>query len=212
MGRGDLTDAQWYRLAPLLPAQRLSLGRPSKDHRTIINGILWVVRTGAPWRDLPERYGPWPAVASRFYRWREKGVVAATPGAVAAAGRCHWRVGVGSTFCGWHRGPGPSTRRWSQKGSGDQALGRSQGGFGTKVHLRVEGKGKPVAFVLTRGQQHEARVFEELMTLGWVQRNGRGHPRIRPQRVCGDKGYSSREDSLLSLSAGHSLHHPPENE
>ena len=64
MGRGDLTDAQWYRLAPLLPSQRPSLGRPSKDHRTIINGILWVVRTGAPWRDLPERYGPWPTVAS----------------------------------------------------------------------------------------------------------------------------------------------------
>ncbi len=80
------------------------------------------------------------------------------------------------------------------KGGGvDQALGRSQGGFGTKVHLRVEGKGKPVVFVLTRGQQHEARVFEELMTLGEVKRNGRGHPRIRPQRVCGDKGYSSRK-------------------
>jgi transposase len=57
----------------------------------------------------------------------------------------------------------------------------------------VEGKGKPVAFVLTRGQQHEARVFEELMTLGEVKRTERGHPRIRPQRVCGDKGYSSRK-------------------
>ena len=137
----------------------------------------------------------WPLAygSQSFLPVAGKGVVAATPGAVAAAGRCHWRVGVGSTFRGWHRGSGPSTRRWSQKGGGDQALGRSQGGFGTKVHLRVEGKGKPVAFVLTPGQQHEARVFEELMTLGWVQRNGRGHPRIRPQRVCGDKGYSSRK-------------------
>ena len=57
----------------------------------------------------------------------------------------------------------------------------------------MEGKGKPVAFVLTRGQQHEARVFEELMTLGEVKRTERGHPRIRPQRVCGDKGYSNRK-------------------
>ena len=79
-----------------------------------------------------------------------------------------------------------------QKGEGDQALGRSRGGFGTKIHLRVEGQGKPVAFVLTPGQQHEASVFEELMTQGEVRRFGRGHLRIKPQRVCGDKGYSRR--------------------
>lgn len=53
-----------------------------------------------------------------------------------------------------------------QKGEGDQALGRSRGGFGTKIHLRVEGRGKPVALVLTPGQRHEASVFEELMTQG----------------------------------------------
>ena len=59
--------------------------------------------------------------------------------------------------------------------------------------MRVEGTGKPVAFVLTPGQQHEASVFEELMTRGVVKRPGRGRRRIRPQRVCGDKGYSSRK-------------------
>ena len=59
--------------------------------------------------------------------------------------------------------------------------------------MRVEGGGKPVAFVLTPGQQHEATVFEELMTRGAVKRRGGGRPRIRPQRVCGDKGYSSRK-------------------
>ena len=74
MGRGDLTDQQWQQLLPLLPPQKPTTGRPAKDHRTIINGILWVLRTGAPWRDLPERYGPWPTVASRFYRWRQDGL------------------------------------------------------------------------------------------------------------------------------------------
>ena len=74
MGRGDLTDEQWQQLQPLLPPQKPTTGRPAKDHRTIINGILWVLRTGAPWRDLPERYGPWPTVASRFYRWRQDGL------------------------------------------------------------------------------------------------------------------------------------------
>jgi transposase len=74
MGRGDLTDQQWQQLQPLLPPQKPTTGRPAKDHRTIINGILWVLRTGAPWRDLPERYGPWRTVASRFYRWRQDGL------------------------------------------------------------------------------------------------------------------------------------------
>ena len=74
MGRGDLTGRQWRKIEPLLPAQKPRTGRPGKDHRTIINGILWILRTGAPWRDLPERYGPWPTVASRFYRWRERGL------------------------------------------------------------------------------------------------------------------------------------------
>ena len=74
MGRGDLTDQQWQQLQPLLPPPKPTTGRPAKDHRTIINGILWVLRTGAPWRDLPERYGLWRTVASRFYRWRKDGL------------------------------------------------------------------------------------------------------------------------------------------
>lgn len=72
--RGDLTNQQWQRLKPLLPAQKPEGGRPSNDHRTIINGILWIVRTGAPWRDLPERYGAWETVSGRFYRWRKSGL------------------------------------------------------------------------------------------------------------------------------------------
>ena len=74
VGRGDLTDDQWQRPEPLLPAQKPRTGRPGKDQRTVINGILWVLRSGAPWRDLPEQYGPWRTVASRFYRWRKQGL------------------------------------------------------------------------------------------------------------------------------------------
>ena len=72
--RGDLTNAQWEKLKPLLPPQKPLVGRPQQDHRTTINGILWIVRTGAPWRDLPERYGAWQTVSGRFYRWRQTGV------------------------------------------------------------------------------------------------------------------------------------------
>jgi transposase len=74
MKRKELTNTQWERLQPLLPPQQPKTGRPASDHRVIINGILWMLRTGAPWRDLPERYGPWGTVASRFYRWRKAGI------------------------------------------------------------------------------------------------------------------------------------------
>lgn len=74
MRRHELTDEQWERLAPLLPPDKPVTGRPNKDHRTILNGILWILRTGAPWRDLPERYGSWRTVYSRFRRGQRAGI------------------------------------------------------------------------------------------------------------------------------------------
>lgn len=74
MSSRDLTNQQWERLKPLVPPQKPRTGRPNEDHRTIINGILWINRTGAPWRDLPKSYGPWSTVASRFYRWQQAGI------------------------------------------------------------------------------------------------------------------------------------------
>ena len=76
MFRGELTNEQWEKLKPLLPAQKPPTGRPAKEHRKMLDGMLWIARTGAPWRDLPARYGPWRTVASRFYRWRHAGVFA----------------------------------------------------------------------------------------------------------------------------------------
>ncbi len=73
-GRHELTDEEWARLAPLLPPEQPTTGRRNKDHRLIVNGILWRLGTGAPWRDLPERYGPWQSVYPRFRRWRLAGV------------------------------------------------------------------------------------------------------------------------------------------
>lgn len=72
--RHELSDEQWAWWEPVLPPQRPRTGRPAKDHRTVLNGIVWLLRTGAPWRDLPERYGPWQTVYSRFRRWREAGI------------------------------------------------------------------------------------------------------------------------------------------
>jgi len=96
MGRFDLTDRQWSRLEPLLPPSRPWTGRPNDDHRRIVNGILWVLRTGAPWRDLPDRYGPVGTVSSRFYRWRVGGVwgriLAALQTTADAKGEVDWEL------------------------------------------------------------------------------------------------------------------------
>lgn len=72
-----------------------------------------------------------------------------------------------------------------------EALGRSQGGFSTKVHLRAEGHGKPITVVLTSGERHEQTALEALLDQGAIRRPGRGRPRLRPRAVAGDKGYSS---------------------
>jgi transposase len=74
MKRRDLTNEEWEKLQPLLPPQKPKTGRPALDHRQIINGILWLLRTGAPWRNMPQRYGIWSTISSRFYRWRKAGI------------------------------------------------------------------------------------------------------------------------------------------
>lgn len=78
-----------------------------------------------------------------------------------------------------------------QGASEGEALGRSQGGFSTKVHLRAEGRGKPITVVLTSGERHEQVALEALLDQGAIRRPGRGRPRLRPRAVAGDKGYSS---------------------
>lgn len=71
-------------------------------------------------------------------------------------------------------------------------MGRSRGGFGTKVHVKAEGFGKPLAVIVTEGQRHENRTFEELMERGEIKRNSMGRPRVKPKRLAADRAYSSR--------------------
>lgn len=72
MGRFDLTDTEWAVISPLLPKQ--GRGPQRKDDRIVLNGIFYILRTGAPWRDLPDRYGPHTTVYNRYVRWVKRGV------------------------------------------------------------------------------------------------------------------------------------------
>ncbi len=74
MARGDLTDDEWALVGTLLPAERGRWSRPALDNRRFLNGMLYVLRVGCPWRDMHERYGKWNSVYVRFRRWAEQGV------------------------------------------------------------------------------------------------------------------------------------------
>jgi transposase len=102
--RDELTDQAWKTLQPLLPPPR-GLGRQGgrwADHRKVLNGILWRLRTGAPWRDIPERYGPWSTCYDRFCRWRRDGtwdrLLAHLQTRSDAIGEVVWEISVDSTI------------------------------------------------------------------------------------------------------------------
>ena len=89
MASGDLTDAEWDLVGPLPSAGR---GRPGRENRRYLDGILWRAREGARWRTIPERYGRWNTVWRRFARWRDLGVFEAVFQALAQSGAAEGRV------------------------------------------------------------------------------------------------------------------------
>lgn len=205
--RYELSDEQWARLEPLLPPQKPKTGRPNDDHRTIINGMLWVLNSGAPWRDLPRRYGPVGTVSSRFYRWCRSGVWQPVLEALQAladeAGQVGWELHfIDSTVVRAHQHAAGARKVGRDPEAPDEALGRSRGGFTTKIHLRCEGDGKPVTVAVTAGQGHDSQGAPVLMSRGAIKRIGRGRFRLRPATVVGDKAYSSRRFRISMRQRG----------
>jgi len=72
--RRQLTDEQWGRIAALVPGKKSDAGRTGKDTRLFVDAVLWIARTGSPWRDLPNEFGPWYTAYTRFWRWSRRGV------------------------------------------------------------------------------------------------------------------------------------------
>jgi transposase len=157
-GRGELTDAAWVRLRLLLP-QNGRRGKQWRDHRQVINGILWRLRVGAPWRDVPARYGPWQTCYDRFVRWRRDGtwdrLLARVQAAADARGGIDWVICVDGTVvrahqhaAGARRCPSKADQAAKVAHPPDEGLGRSRGGLTTKLHLVCDGRGRPLAVVL----------------------------------------------------------------
>jgi transposase len=207
MHRHELTDAQSARLEPLLPEPRHhgKAGRPWLAHRIVINGILWILRPGAPWRDLPERYGKWNTVYARFKRWRRDGTWTRLYSTLLderdKQGKIDhdlWCIdGTGTRAARCAGGARRRNRRRPRMDEGleteveepqDHALGYSRGGFSTKIHLLCDSQGTVVGIHVTPGQRHESKAFEPTMQRVYLPRR-RGRPRW-PRRLAGDKGYS----------------------
>lgn len=206
MGRGDLTNREWSLLEPHLPPLGGRGGRWN-DHRTVVNGILFRVRTGVPWRDLPERYGSWKTIYERHRRWSADGtwdrILQSVQADADLAGRIDWSmVGVDSTSCRAHQhaagaqdpAAGPEKRTTPRHHRPDEGLGRSRGGLTCKIHLAGEGGCRPLALLLTPGQWGDAPQLVEVLDRIRVPRPLGGRPRTRPDHVSGDKAYSSRRN------------------
>ena len=117
MARGDLSNDEWAVLAPLLPAQPVRGGQ-WRDHRQVINAICWVKRTGSPWRDLPERYGPWKTAYQRFRRWAADGTWAGLKAHVIALAELDddidWAAQVDATIVRTHQHAAGAAKRGSR--------------------------------------------------------------------------------------------------
>ncbi|MFI0724659.1 IS5 family transposase [Streptomyces sp. NPDC021224] len=215
MGCGDLTNGQWGMLESLLP-QGIKAGRPRVwTRRQLIDGIRWRTRTGTPWCDVPERYGPWDRVYDLFRRWQRDGtwakILTWLQADADAKGLITWYVSVDSTVCRAHQHAAGAAKRGSPEGTArrclrrapaDHALGRSRGGLTSKIHLAVGHGQKPLSIVITAGRRGDYPQFEAVLEAIRVPRLGLGRPRKRPDRVRADKAYDSRDNRFYLRRRG----------
>ncbi|WP_248002759.1 IS5 family transposase [Streptomyces sp. RLB1-33] len=205
MERGDLTSAQWARLEPLLPVGKKPGRPPVWSKRQLIDGIRWRTRTGAPWRDVPIRYGEWETVYGLFRRWQRDGtwkrILKQLQARADADGLITWDVSVDSTIARAHQHAAGARKRGlsnenrpaaSTANRPNHGLGRSRGGLTTKLHLAVEQGQKPLSLVITAGHRHDSPQFQNVLDRVSVPRVGPGRPRTKPHKVRADRAYGSR--------------------
>ena len=193
MPRHDLTDREFNAIRHLLPAQRPKKpGRPWNDHRTCINGVLWILKTGSSWRDLPSEFGKWQTVYGRFRRWTAEDLwgriyrtILRRVDALEKIDRKLWCVD-GSVIRAHRSASGMIPQ--SEENDELVALGRSRGGYSTKIHVLCDSHGTLLGMTITGGQRNESTEFENL--IDHCELSLHRHT-SRPDAIAGDKGYSS---------------------
>ncbi len=131
-----LRDEQWRRIEPLLPSQRRTGARPAKPHRPIVEAMIWLLRTGAPCRDVPPAYGPWQSVYTRLSRWSKAGVLANL-----LAGLANERDDEGylidATIVGAHQDASGAAKRGASSISAARAAGRRPSSMPSSTRLAI---------------------------------------------------------------------------
>lgn len=155
MSRYDLTDFEWRVIEPMLPNK--PRGVPRVDNRRVLNGIFWILRSGAPWRDLPERYGPRTTCYNRLVRWRKAGVWDRLMNTISAAHDGEIQM-IDSTSIRAHQQTATAKR-----GGSNHCLGRSRGGLTTKTHVVVDVQALPIPLDFTAGQTHDGQAADRLL-------------------------------------------------
>src|ERR1700728_4154655 len=129
--RHAIMDGKWDRIKDLLPGKKGDPGVTAKDNRLFIDAVLWIAKTGAPWRDLPERFGNFNSVWRRFDRWSRKGVWKRIFHELQDPD-LEWLMLDSTVIRAHQHAAGLNTAE------NDEALGRSRGGFSTKIHIGVD--------------------------------------------------------------------------
>ncbi|MGI5261430.1 IS5 family transposase [Streptomyces angustmyceticus] len=221
MGRGDLSDAEWERLRPFLPVSNRRCGRWRDHRQVIDGilhrvrtGVQWrdLPERFGPWKTVYERHRLWSADGT----WER--LLQQVQAAADAAGEVDWDVSVDSTIVRAHQHaagartdppPAPASKgaerpehqgetawrslhgRLVEVGAGGEGLGRSRGGFTTKLHLSADGRCRPLSVIVTPGQRADCTQFMPVPEKIRVPKAGPGRPRKKPESVAADKAYSN---------------------
>lgn len=148
-----LRDDQWERLKPFVPGGMKGGRGPRSNARLFFDALLWLARSGARWRDLPERFGSYEAAKQRYYWWVLERVFDWILEGVFTDPHFEW-LAIDTIVVRAHA-QAPGSRRKRGGGPQAQALGRSRGGFGTKIHAVVDALGLPIRFELGPGQEND---------------------------------------------------------
>ncbi|AUD06951.1 IS5/IS1182 family transposase [Spirosoma pollinicola] len=174
MRRYEITDQQWSKIALFLPGKVGDVGRSTVDNRLFVNAVLWIARSGAPWRDLPERFGPWNSVYRRFRRWAKADIWKNVFEELQEPD-LDWLM-IDSTIVRAHQhAAGPK-----KSDPASECLGQSVGGWSTKI----DALGNPLRILLSVGQRADITQAEPLLT------------DYQTRAVLADRGYDA--DSFIT--------------
>ncbi|WP_456440568.1 IS5 family transposase [Psychroserpens sp.] len=178
--RHSLKDSEWNKIKDLLPGRKETVGITAKDNRLFVEAVIYRYKTGVPWRDLPERFGDFRVIHTRFSRWSKKGIWENIFKKLSEDTDDEYAM-IDSTIVRVHQhGSGAKQSSLAQ-----EDIGRSPGGLTTKIHTIVDALGNPT--LLTEGQAHDLRGADVLL------------PKVDTQIVIADKAYDALERVIIPL-------------